>query len=859
MIGHRTAFQGITVVGGIVPPGLLGRIQAGQVRDAASLMPASYQLAGSESIRDAASRAWTYLRGAWEAWRTADSARVPGTPGTGLARDKWLLVLLRELGYGRLPANSGPLTVDDTGYPISHLWGSIPIHLLGPGVELDRRNPGVQGAGRAPQAMLQEFLNRSDEHLWAITSNGVTLRLLRDSTALAGSAYLEFDLQAIFDGELYSEFLLLWQLAHVSRFEKRGGADASAADCWIETWRNEAVDAGTRALEHLREGVEKCLAVLGSGFLKHAANRWLVDALSAGELTDREYHRALLRTVYRLLFAFVAEDRDALLSPVADPEQVDRYQRFFSTARLRRLSRRRAGGPHPDLWRAQRLVLKGLGGDGVTAIAIPALGGIFDPDTREPSVAGQPDPDLILGAEIANTDLLRAVEALAWVRVGTSARTQPVDYRHLGAEELGSVYESLLELHPRVDLADRSFAVRRLAGNERKTTGSYYTPPALVSALLDSALDPLLDDATKNADNQAHAEQRLLALTVCDPACGSGGFLVAAARRIARRLAQVRSGEDEPTPSDVQHALHEVVGRCVYGVDLNDMAAELAKVSLWLEALEPGRPLGFLDARIRVGNALLGSTPTLLAGGIPNVAFKEIEGDDKKFAAAIRKRNKEERGGQASLFVGDSSLDTGALNRARRRLLSATADDADEVRAQAAAWEAYEQSAELRAQRLHADAWAAAFVWPLNQNSPAPPTDDVLRRIAESPNSNELAGTIDEVDQLADEYRFFHWHIEFPEVFGDLNSDRKGGRVDFPACWGIHRGSTLNSRSRSSSLHAIRRSLRQPARSARPSSRSFQSGTRCSAVCTALRSGASMTSGISHPYPGGIPSQGAAE
>src|SRR5262249_47234213 len=160
------------------------------------------------------------------------------------------------------------------------------------------------------------------------------------------------------------------------------------------------------------------------------------------------------------------------------------------------------------------------------------------------------------------------------------------------------------------------------AGNERKTTGSYYTPPGLVSALLDTALEPLLDDAIKNASDQAKAEQGLLALTVCDPACGSGHFLVAAARRLAQPLAHLRSGDDEPTPTDVQHALREVAGRCLYGVDVNDLAAELAKVSLWLEALEPGQPLSFLDARIRVGNSLLGTTPTLLQAGVPDVAFK---------------------------------------------------------------------------------------------------------------------------------------------------------------------------------------------------------------------------------------------
>lgn len=753
-----SGLQGIRIVGGIVPPSLLTHLQSGDL-DPASLTPKSCHLAGNETIRDAAARAWSYLRGAWTAWRDTP------TPTTGTTRERWLLPLMRELGYGNVPALTNGRDLGDTHYPISHSYGHIPIHLLGPAVRLDRGNPGVAGAARAPQSMLQEYLNRCDDDLWAILSNGTSLRLLRDSTALAGSAYLEFDLQAIFDGELYSEFLLLFQLAHSSRLEKRGGQDSGPGDCWLEVWRAEAVSTGTRALDKLRDGVERALTDLGDGFLHHPNNGWLVAALRSGELSDRDYLRALLRLVYRLLFCFVAEDRDALLEPDAPAEAKARYRDYFATARLRRLSRIRAGGPHPDLWRAQRLVLTGLGGDGITQIAVPALGGLFDPDPRAAAVTDQPGPDLLLGADLANHALLAAIRALAWVQV-RGGRTQPVDYRNLGAEELGSVYESLLELSPRIDLADMTFRLESSAGNDRKTTGSYYTPPALVSALLDTALDPLLDDAVENADSPADAEARLLAVTVCDPASGSGGFLVAAARRIARHLARVRCGEDEPTPDLVQHALRDVIGHCIYGVDLNDLAAELAKVSLWLEALEPGKPLGFLDARIRVGNSLIGTTPTLLADGIPDAAFKEITGDEKKYAAAIRKQNKAERAGQSSLFAVDFASSTDELADAREQIIAPT-DSITTTRRQARQWQEYEESAQVRHARVLADAWCAAFVWPLVPGAVPPVTEDTLTAVAANPDSPALADTVGEVERLAHEYRFFHWHLEFPEIFGD--------------------------------------------------------------------------------------------
>jgi type I restriction-modification system DNA methylase subunit len=223
-------------------------------------------------------------------------------------------------------------------------------------------------------------------------------------------------------------------------------------------------------------------------------------------------------------------------------------------------------------------------------------------------------PDLE-SAELANEHLLLAIRNLGLVKDRSGWRL--VDYRNLGSEELGSVYESLLELNPTMELPAGIFTLDTVAGNQRKTSGSYYTPDSLVQCLLDSALDPVVEQAIKGK-TPAEAEKAILALKVCDPAVGSGHFLVGAAHRLAKHLANVRAqaqGESEPSPLYYQHALRDVIGHCLYGVDVNPMAAELCRVSLWLEAIEPGKPLSFLDHHIRVGNSLLGATPALLAKG----------------------------------------------------------------------------------------------------------------------------------------------------------------------------------------------------------------------------------------------------
>ncbi|MFE9341229.1 Eco57I restriction-modification methylase domain-containing protein [Streptomyces sp. NPDC007063] len=654
-----------------------------------------------------------------------------------------------------LPSHDG---VKD--FPVSHEWTHVPVHLTGWNVPLDCRTP--EAAPQAPQSMVQEYLNRSGERtLWGVLSNGRQLRLLRESASLTGAAFIEFDLQAIFEGNRSDDFVLLWRLLHRTRFE-----GDPAASCPLERWRTEAIDSGTRALKELRKGVETALSVIGSGLLTHPDN---AAELRERHTTVRDLHPALLRLVYRLLFLFVTEDRGLLLDPEATVDQQKTYEKYFSTARLRRLSRR-TGTPHSDQWEALNLVIKGLGEPGGRPeLGLPALGGLFEPT----------DIDRRLdGLSLTNQSLYEAVKALGVIFDAKLGRPRKVDYRHLGADELGSVYESLLELEPREDDAG-GYVLKKLDGNDRKTSGSYYTPSPLIDCLLDSALDPVIDKAARSGTTKDEREAALLALTICDPACGSGHFLVAAARRIARRLAEIRTDDPEPGAEDVRHALRDVISRCVYGVDLNPMAVELAKVSLWIEAMEPGRPLTFLDAHIKCGNGLLGTTPKLLAGGLPDEAFKVLEGDESKWVRGLKARNADERERwlaalrhsvtQDALFAETDVLaaPNTSMGQAVSAITDAPSEELEDVQRQARAYEELTTSKDyVRALEL-ADAWCAAFVWQKTKRAspPALTTDSLLALHSADGGASLPEGTVKEVTRLRKEYRFFHWHLEFPEVF----------------------------------------------------------------------------------------------
>lgn len=217
----------------------------------------------------------------------------------------------------------------------------------------------------------------------------------------------------------------------------------------------------------------------------------------------------------------------------------------------------------------------------------------------------------------------------------------------------------------------------------------------------------------------------------------------------------------------------------MYGVDLNPMAVELAKVSLWIEAMEPGRPLTFLDAHIKCGNGLLGTTPKLLAGGLPDEAFKVLEGDESKWVRNLKARNADERerwlaalrhgASQDALFAeADVLTDPNAeLGEAVSAITHATSEELEDVQRQARAYQALTTSKDyVRALGL-ADAWCAAFVWRKTERAapPALTTDSLLALHSADGGASLPEGTVEEVTRLRKEYRFFHWHLEFPEVF----------------------------------------------------------------------------------------------
>jgi hypothetical protein len=298
-------------------------------------------------------------------------------------------------------------------------------------------------------------------------------------------------------------------------------------------------------------------------------------------------------------------------------------------------------------------------------------------------------------------------------------------------------------------------------------------PQPLVDCLLDSALEPVLDAAAQRGAQAAKRKkntgdevaQALLAVTVCDPACGAGSLLVAAARRIARRVAEAR--EANPSPDALRRAMREVVGNCVYGVDVSGEAVEQAKDRLRLAADVPGMALPFLDGRVRQGNALIGASPELIESGVPDEAFRPADGDDRGYARSLRRANAKPDPGQATLFSeqGDYAHSNEALARSLARIGQFPAGAPADDRAAAAEYQKWRDSAAFRARRLVADAWCAAFAWAKTPGAPPAIVNRVLRDLREREAEGILPETHREIERLRGEHKFFHWHLEFPDVF----------------------------------------------------------------------------------------------
>ena len=734
-----SAWPSLNLEGNLIAPAMVAAIAAPKDNEDTRQ---SYRIRKGLTLRDEISTAFRVGQSHFDAFQKLENPSADAT-------SRFIREFLAEtFGFGDLAPHEGAVSL--------LAGGRVPVVITPPDEEkLDRKSPTLStDRSRSAAFALQDYLNERDEALWGIATNGTMLRLMRDNASLTRPAYIEADIAQIFTNEDAASFAVLWLLCHRTRFGQEG---APATDCALERWRDLGAKEGEVARGRLAGQVQQALILLGSGFLE--ANPDLAKRLQADEILLTDWFNELLRLVYRIIFLMVAEDRNLLHLPKAPVTARKLYAEGYSLSALRTAcTRASTWDRHHDRYEGVKILFRALA-DGESALALPALGGLFTADQL---------PNLE-SARLRNRAFMEALYRLSTLT--DKSGMVPVNWRHMETEELGSVYESLIGLQPQLADDGRSLAFASHAtekkGNQQKLTGSYYTPDSLVTALLDTALDPVLDQTESEADDPAKA---LLKLTVIDPACGSGHFLLGAARRIATRLARIRA-EGTPSNEDFRHALRDVARCCIFGVDRNPMAVELARVALWIETVDPGLPLGFFDAQIRCGDALLGVFDLkVLEDGIPDAAYKPLTGDDKATAKYFAQANKAAKGGQGELALGGSGWhmpDAKPLAIDFTGFRDLPENDLGDIATKAARYRELREKPTFTRAFTASDLYTAAFLLP---KAGAPPTSAGGRTIPTTEelwaalNHGKLRDSLATAPLAARRARAFHWPLEFPDV-----------------------------------------------------------------------------------------------
>ena len=565
---------------------------------------------------------------------------------------------------------------------------------------------------------------------WCLLFNGIHARVI-ETNRLYSRRHVQFDLDVTLDDERTSA--VLQTVLQAGSFSIAGGRRESMLHRLVQSSEDDSADV-RRSLRH---GVLHASAdVLGALIARRPA------AAIDGALEQA------LTIVYRILFLLFAEARG--LVPLWHPI----YRESYSLDGLRAAAER--PGPAPGLWDALRAISRlAHAGCRVGDLHVtPFNGRLFSP-LRTP-LAERHDLDDEAGR--------RALLALATRTTVDHAGRERIAYRDLGVEQLGAVYETVLDYEPRI--AAMPVSSRRtpppshvgtsmhLGSDRRKSTGTFYTPQPIAQFLIRRTLGPLVRDA---------APDTILGLKVLDPAMGSGAFLVAACVYLAHayEAALVRSGSCHATdfgPQEHAAIRRTIAERCLFGVDLNPMAVQLACLSLWLATLAADRPLTFLDHHLQTGDSLLGTWLACLS---------------QPPADRVRSRRLEPLPLFDEAAAGDAIRQTLPV---RFRLASGPNDTLEQVRAKERALAALSRpdAAVSRWKRV-ANLWCARWF-----SSPATrvPTsafgalsDQVLTGSGALP-AAIASRYLHDAEAIAASRRFFHWELEFPEAFFTANGER---------------------------------------------------------------------------------------
>ena len=766
----------IRIEGAILSADILDKIEQGEI---GGQLAKDFGFSAKIKVKDEIARAWADAQDLWRIFKRQKERVAKQEYGTTETRRYWIIPLLGLFGYDAQLSRAE--IVHGKSYAVSHRAANLdgfPIHIVGFNDSLDKKRTD-SGPRMSPHALLQEYINLT-EHLYTIVTNGIHLRLLCGSSRLIRLSFLEFDLETMMEEEHYADFAIMFRLLHSSRMPAKMDIGAESL---IEKYHQDALDSGSRIREGLSNAVEISIHSLANGFLKHADNEELREQIDNEVISAPAFYQYQLRLIYRILFLMVIEERNLIFPANADKTKRDIYYQYYSVNHLRKLCEKLylADQRFNDLWIALKNTFHLFESEikGRHLGLSPLAGDLF----------GYNAIGILNKCNLDNKILLECLRNLSVFINKKTGQKMRVNYASLNVEEFGSVYEGMLEYDPIITKQAGVYQFDFVKGSGRSSSGSHYTPDELVQPLIKHSLDYVIEDRLKSSDKKSEKEKALLSIKVCDVACGSGHILLNAARRIGAELAKVRTGEDQPSPAPLRQAIRDAIKSCIYGVDKNPLAVELCKVALWLEAHNPGEPLNFLDHHIKCGDAIVGlAHKEELENGIADEAFKKMPGDDKDIRAELAKRNKTERKSAEKRKIFYEHSEFGSIDRSFtdiskvfesfNRLPENSIKEIEHKRREYQKLVARDNWWHLK---TLADIQVAQFFIPKTvDNAKKIITDDTYQ--AHLSGRKPLAGSVAVAKAMgvAAKKKFFHWFLEFPEVFtpspaGEGRGEGKGG------------------------------------------------------------------------------------
>ncbi len=521
---------------------------------------------------------------------------------------------------------------------------------------------------------------------------------------------------------------ILLTLGHATAFETAGRAPGGPARSTINAWLENAAHDHARLHNDLQAGVVEAL---------HALTRVLRRPTAQ---TPSAFDEALT-LVYRILFLLFAESR--ALVPIDHPI----YREAYTLSGLCE-DALRAGTL--GFWDALAAIttLSRTGGHVNSLHVFPFNGHLFS-KRAAPTLESERRPTGPTPRSLARDHALRTTLLALGTRADATGR-RPLHYGDFGVEQLGAVYERVLDLDPSTmgDAPPRRRTTKTHSA-ARKDTGTFYTPLAIADLTVRHTLGPLVDGATSD---------HILSLRIVDPSMGSGAFLVAALRYLATAYEHAAVAEGRYAPLEIDDHVRAgfrrtIAQRCLYGVDANPVAVQVARLSMWLATLAHGKPLGFLDHRLRVGNSLLGTRP-----------------DDVRRPLGARDH-------VLPLFDDTGSRLRHGMQQLTTPLLAMTNqpdESVDVVRRKERQWAHLMSSGGPAARwRLAMHLWCTRWLWP--DSSPVPSASeltsaiDSIVRERDTIGGPHLARWCDAASAVATERALFHWPVEFADAFYDAS------------------------------------------------------------------------------------------